>query len=79
MIERKDTIQYKAKFKTDINKVFDMLKTLGMITDGYLVKAPKGQDKAIFVISEQLREKAKGERLLPKHKEADEEKEDPQQ
>lgn len=37
-----------------------------MISDGYLVKAPKGQYKAIFVISEQLREKAKGEHLLPK-------------
>lgn len=73
------TKQYKAKFKTDINKVFDMLKTLGMITDGYLVKAPKGQDKAIFVISEQLREKTKGERLLPKPESTDEEKEDLQQ
>lgn len=70
------TRQYRAKFRTDLNKVFDMLKTLGMITDGYLVKAPKGQDKAIFVISEQLRERAKGERLLPKTKTTDEEKED---
>lgn len=65
-IDYDSTKQYRAKFKTDLNKVFDMLKTLGMISDGYLVKASKGQYKAIFVISEQLREKAKGKRLLPK-------------
>lgn len=60
------TKQYRAKFRVDINKVFDMLKVLGMITDGYLQKSQKGHEKAVFVISERLREKAKGERLLPK-------------
>ena len=52
--------QYKSKFKADMEKVFEQLKKLGMITDGYLTKAKTRKQganiKAVFIISEQLRE-----------------------
>lgn len=50
------TKQYRAKFKKDLAKVMETLYTLGMISGGYVSKGKGQEEKAVFIISERLRE-----------------------
>ena len=46
------TRQYRAKFKTDLKKAIESYKEIGLITDGYITKGAKGEEKAVFIINE---------------------------